>query len=92
VIADNDPWASAAERRDSAPARNETERPVFIPKPKTAQDYIDRATACEQLADAAIAHETRETMLYLAGRWRALADEEEAKQRPKRPEPQHPSE
>ena len=46
---------------------------MFIPKPKTAQDYIDRATACEQLADAAIAHETRETMLYLAGRWRALA-------------------
>jgi len=62
------------------------------PKPKTPQDYIDRATACEQLADAAKLPETRTTMLYLAARWRALADEEEAQQRPKRPEPQHPSE
>ena len=65
---------------------------MFTQKPKTPQDYIDRATACEALADAATSPETRETMLYLAGRWRALADEEEAKQRPKRPEPQHPSE
>ena len=65
---------------------------MFTPKLKTPQDYIDRATACEALADAAIAPDTRETMLYLASRWRALADEEEAKQRPRRPEPQHPSE
>ena len=63
---------------------------MFI-KPKTAQDYIDRATACEQLADAATSPEIRETMLYLATRWRALADEE-AKQRPQKPETQHPSE
>ena len=52
---------------------------MFIPK--TAQDYIDRATACEALADAATSPETRETMLYLAGGWRALADEAEAQQR-----------
>jgi len=65
---------------------------LFIPNPKTPQDYIDRATNCEQLADAATSPETRETLLYLASRWRALADEEEAKRRPIRPEPQHPSE
>ena len=58
---------------------------MFTPKLKSPQDYIDRATACEALADAATVPETRD----LAGRWRALADEEEAKQRPKRPEPQH---
>ena len=60
--------------------------------PKPPQYYIDRATACEALADASPAPETRETMLYLASQWRALADEEEAKQRPRRPQPQHPSE
>ena len=65
---------------------------MFTPKLKTPQDYIDRATACEALADAATSPATRETMLYLAGGWRALADEAEAQQRPKRPEPQHPSE
>ena len=65
---------------------------MFTQKRKTPQDYIDRATASEALADAATSPETRENMLYLAGRWRALADEEEAKQRPQRPEPQHPSE
>ena len=65
---------------------------MLVPTPKTPQDYIDRATACEQLADAAKLPETRETMLYLASRWRALADEEEAKQPPKRTETQHPPE
>ena len=67
------------------------------PKPKTPQDYIDRATACEQAAAAAILPATRETLLYLAARWRALADEEEAKQQQqpsprKRPDTQHSSE
>ena len=65
---------------------------MFTQKRKTPQDYIDRATASEALADAATSPETRENMLYLAGRWRALADEAESQQRSKRPEPQHPSE
>jgi len=33
---------------------------VFTPKLKSPQDYIDRATACEALADAATAPETRD--------------------------------
>jgi len=54
---------------------------VFTQKRKTPQDYIDRATASEALADAATSPETRENMLYLAGRWRAVDDEAEAQQR-----------
>jgi hypothetical protein len=56
---------------------------------KTPQYYRDRASACQHLADKAGSTEIRETMLYLATRWRVLADEDEAKQllRPGVPEP-----
>ena len=50
--------------------------------PKPPQYYIDRATSCERLADTAISPEAREIMLYLATRWRALAEKDEAKRRP----------
>ena len=37
---------------------------MLVPTPKTPQDYIDRATACEQLADAAtIARDPRDHAL-----------------------------
>ena len=42
-------------------------------------DFRERANSCERLADTAISPETRETMLYLAARWRTLAAEDEAK-------------
>ena len=51
---------------------------------KTPQDYRDRANACQHLADAATSREIRESMLHLTARWRALAEEEEAKQPPLR--------
>ena len=41
-----------------------------------------RAKACEELAETATNPETRETLLYLAMRWRTLADEDEAKVQP----------
>ena len=50
--------------------------------PKTPQDFRARAASCERLADSATSPETRETMLYLASRWRALADQDEAKRKP----------
>jgi hypothetical protein len=48
---------------------------------RTSHQYRDRAAACERLARDAVSPETRETMLYLAMRWRALADEAEAQPR-----------
>ena len=53
---------------------------MFLPRP-TPQDLRDRAGECEQRAASAISAETRETLLYLAKRWRALADEDEAKEK-----------
>ena len=57
-------------------------------------DFRERANSCERLADTAISPETRETMLYLAARWHALADEDEARRRPLhgRPATQRPFE
>ena len=46
--------------------------------PRTPETFRDRAEECERLADRAIKPETRELMLYLAMRWRALADGDEA--------------
>jgi hypothetical protein len=51
----------------------------MTPSARTPQTFRDRAETCERLADQAIKPETRELMLYLAMRWRALADEDEAK-------------
>jgi hypothetical protein len=43
--------------------------------PRTPQAFRE----CERLADEATSPSVRETMLYLTMRWRALADENEAK-------------
>ena len=48
--------------------------------PKTPQDFRDRATECERVAVAATNPATRETMLYVASRWLALAAEDEKRQ------------
>jgi hypothetical protein len=44
--------------------------------PHTAAAYRACAEECEQLAATATRPETRETMIYLAHRWRMLAAEE----------------
>jgi hypothetical protein len=50
--------------------------------PRTPQDYRDQAEVCERFAQEAISPGTRETMHYLAPRWRALADEDDANAQP----------
>jgi hypothetical protein len=47
--------------------------------PATSDDFRGKAAECERMAGKAIDAEHRNTMLYLAARWRALADEEAAK-------------
>jgi hypothetical protein len=73
----------AAERRDRAPARDEGTHVMFRPHPRTPTDYQERAAECERLAEGATAPTTRETMLYLANRWRAVANEDEARGQPR---------
>ena len=92
-IVGSDPWASTAERHGSAPARTQLGvRAVSHPTPQTLRYLRDRAEACERLAETATSPEAREGMLYLASRWRALADEDEAKLHPsRRTGPQHPA-
>lgn len=51
----------------------------------SVEDYRQRSEECERLAETAAAAHVRETMLYLAVRRRALADEEEAKERRAKP-------
>jgi len=46
---------------------------------ETPPDFRDRAAECDRLAATALNPKTRETMLYIASRWRALADENEAR-------------
>jgi uncharacterized protein YeaC (DUF1315 family) len=41
----------------------------------TVEYYLERAVECTRLAGAALSAETRETMLYMAMRWQALAAE-----------------
>jgi hypothetical protein len=48
--------------------------------PKTPQDFRDRADECERLAETATSPEIRETMIYVASRWRALAEGDEKRQ------------
>jgi hypothetical protein len=64
---------------------------VFTPSPKTPQDYRNRTEACERLAQTAISEETREIMLYLASRWRSLADQAEASKKHRPGNPLSPS-
>ena len=42
----------------------------------TAEEYVKRAEECERLAGACIAEANREILLYAAGRWRRMAEEE----------------
>jgi hypothetical protein len=59
--------------------------------PKTAEDFRARAASCDRVAESAIIPKKREIMRYLAARWRAFADEGEAKRglsdRPAQPLP-----
>ena len=46
---------------------------------KKTHTHRERAAVCERLAAQAKNASSREIMIYLAMRWRALADEDEAK-------------
>jgi hypothetical protein len=50
--------------------------------PKTPQDFRERAAECQRLAEIAVNPETRETLFYVASRWRALAEEDEGRLQP----------
>jgi hypothetical protein len=53
-------------------------------KPQTTADFLERAAECERLAaDSGRNAAGRETLLYLAMRWKTLADEKDAKQKAK---------
>jgi hypothetical protein len=52
---------------------------------ETPQDFRDRAAECERLAATATNPEARETMIYVASRWRALAEEDEKRLRSRKP-------
>jgi hypothetical protein len=43
------------------------------------RDYQERASSCQRKAEAASSPAARETLLYLAARWRMLAEQEEGK-------------
>lgn len=47
--------------------------------PMSAEEYRQRAEACDRLAETATSPHVRETMVYVASRWRALAEKLEAK-------------
>jgi hypothetical protein len=59
------------------PLEQDGERGVSA-APPAPQDLRDRADECERWAASAIRAEDRKALLYLAKRWRALADEDEA--------------
>jgi uncharacterized protein YceH (UPF0502 family) len=50
--------------------------------PQTPKYCRDRAYRCERLAEVAELPETREVLLHLASRWRALAEEDEVRRKP----------
>ena len=52
--------------------------------PRTPQERRQLADECERLAAEAALPEARETLLRLASRWRALADEDEMRLRPRK--------
>jgi hypothetical protein len=53
---------------------------MMNPISRTPEGYRAQASACERLARDALSPDTRDLMLYLAGRWQALADEAELNQ------------
>ena len=48
----------------------------------TPEQCLERAESCERCAAETSDEDTRETMLFLANRWRALAEEAVAKVTP----------
>jgi hypothetical protein len=44
-----------------------------------ADDYVMRAERCERLAAECVADSNRALLLYAAGRWRKMAEEEAAR-------------
>jgi hypothetical protein len=55
--------------------------------PTTAQEFRDRAAECEHMAEEATNAENHERMLYVANRWRSLADEGESEEEFPLPQP-----
>lgn len=51
----------------------------------SAADYRQTVEECDRLAETVTSPHIRETMLYMASRWRALAEEQEAKDRHDKP-------
>jgi hypothetical protein len=49
------------------------------------EEYRQRAQECDHLAERATSPDTRETMQYMASRWRALADGNVARDRRAKP-------
>jgi hypothetical protein len=54
-----------------------------------ADDYVTRAEECERLAGECVSESNRAILLYAAGRWRKMAEEEAV--RPAPPEPLMPT-
>ena len=52
--------------------------------------FRERAAECERLAAECVDPRARETLRYVASRWRALADEDERRWNPGDPERQSP--
>jgi hypothetical protein len=51
--------------------------------PKTPEDFRERAANCERMAAKTKDRQVRETFLYIASKWRALAaDDERERTRP----------
>jgi hypothetical protein len=50
----------------------------MVSLPRTPETYRKQAEDCERVAAEASFPETRETLLYVAARWRSFADEDEA--------------
>jgi hypothetical protein len=77
-LADQPPFASSSSRSIDIIGS----AVMTIEQHMSAQDCLTRAAACERLADMARSQVNRQALRYLARRWRALADEDEAKLKP----------
>ena len=49
------------------------------------EEFRKRAAECERLAETSTSQRARETLLFIAARWRALAEEDERRWRPREP-------
>ena len=50
-----------------------------------AAEYVTRAEECERLADECVAESNPAILLYAAGRWRRMAEEEAGRSAPPAP-------